>query len=63
MVYAVIDDSLSADSPLGQAVETFLRREDAERFVEEVRRDDPETARHLRVERRELDASAPSYTS
>ena len=31
LVYAVVDDSLSPTSPLGDAVETFIRREDAER--------------------------------
>ena len=46
IVYAVIDDSLSLTSPLGDAAETFVRREDAERFVEEVRADEPE-AREL----------------
>jgi hypothetical protein len=40
-VYTVIDDALSPDFPLGDAVETFVRREDAERFVEEMRGDDP----------------------
>ncbi len=33
-----------------------MRREDAERFIEEVRGDDPELAAKLRVEERELDA-------
>ena len=37
IVYAVVDDFLSRRSPLGDAVETFIRREDAERFIEEVR--------------------------
>jgi len=31
-----------------------LCREDAERFVEEIRRDDPELAEPLRIEEREL---------
>ena len=56
IVYAVVDDSLSSASPLGDAVETLIRREDAERFIEEVRGDDPELARHLRIEERELEA-------
>jgi hypothetical protein len=30
-------------------------REDAERFIEEVRGDDPEVAAKLRIEERELD--------
>jgi hypothetical protein len=29
IVYAVVDDSLLPDFPLGDAVETFIRREDA----------------------------------
>jgi hypothetical protein len=44
IVYAVVDDSLSPTSPLGDAVETFIRREEGERFFEEVREDDPELA-------------------
>ena len=55
-VYAVVDDSLSATSPLGNAVETFVRRENAERFIEEVRGDEPEIAAKPRIEERELDA-------
>jgi hypothetical protein len=54
IVYAVVDDSLSATSPLGDAVDTFIRHEDAERFVEEVFGDDPEVASYLRIEEREL---------
>jgi hypothetical protein len=42
------------DHPLRDAIETFIRREDAERFIEEVRGDDPELASSLRVEEREL---------
>ena len=36
-------------------VETFLRREDAEQFIERVRDDEPELADHLRIEARELE--------
>jgi hypothetical protein len=43
-------------SPLGDAVDTFVRREDAERFVEEVRGDEPDLASYLRIEERELEA-------
>jgi hypothetical protein len=32
----------------------FIRREDAERFIAEVRGDDPEVAAKLRIEEREL---------
>jgi hypothetical protein len=56
IVYAVVDDALSPDFPLGDAVETFVPREDAERCIEEVRGDDPELAAKLRIEERELDA-------
>jgi hypothetical protein len=42
--------------PLGDAVETFFRREDAERFIEEVRGDDPKLASYLRIEEREVEA-------
>ena len=34
----------------------FIRRADAERFIEEVRGDEPEIAAKLRIEKRELDA-------
>ena len=33
-VYVILDTRASSDHPLGEAVETFIRREDAERFVE-----------------------------
>ena len=56
IVHAVVDDSLSPSSSLRDAVETFVRREDAERFVEEVRGDDPELASYLRIEERGLEA-------
>ena len=56
IVCAVVDDSLSPDSPLGDALEVFLRHEDAERFVEDVRGDDPELAAKLRIEEREVEA-------
>ncbi len=55
-VYVIVDARSSPDNPLGDAVETFIRREDAERFVEEVRGDDPEFAADLRIEERELEA-------
>ena len=55
LVYAVVDDSLSPTFPLGDALEVYVRREDAERFIEEIRGDDPEIAAKLRIEERELD--------
>ena len=60
IVYAVIDDTLSARSPLGDAVDVFLRREDAERFIEEIRGDEPELAEPLRIEERELEGGGPN---
>ncbi len=37
IVYAIVDDALSPDFPLGDAVATLVRREDAKRFIEESR--------------------------
>ena len=56
IVYAFVDEALSPDFPLGDPIEVFVRREDAERFIEEVRGDDPEAAAKLRIEERELEA-------
>jgi hypothetical protein len=56
LVFAVLDDSLSQRSLLGDSIEVFVRREDAEQFIEEVRRDEPELAALLRIEERELEA-------
>jgi hypothetical protein len=33
-----------------------VRREDAERFIDEVRKDEPDLARYLHIEERELEA-------
>jgi hypothetical protein len=52
LVYTIRDSTTSPDHPLDDAVETFIRREDAERFVEQVRGDEPELASHLRIEKR-----------
>jgi hypothetical protein len=46
-----------------QFVETFVRREEAERFIEEVRGDDPDLASYLRIEERELEHFAGSSRS
>ena len=56
IVYAVVDDALSPDFPLGLELEVFIRREDAERFIEGVRSDEPEMAAKPRIEKRELQA-------
>jgi hypothetical protein len=47
--------ALNRTNPLGDAVETFIRREDAERFIEEARGNDAELASYLRIEERELE--------
>jgi hypothetical protein len=52
IVYAIVDEALSPDFPLGVEIEVFFRREDAERFVEEVWSDDPELASRLQIEER-----------
>jgi hypothetical protein len=38
----------------------FIRREDAGRFIDEVRSDEPELAVHLRVEERGLGVGGPN---
>ena len=63
IVYAVVDDSLTPTSPLGDAIEVFIRREDAERFIDEVRDDDPDLATYLRIERRTLDTGTGNQTA
>lgn len=55
-MFAVVDDSLSPTFPLGDALEVYLRREDAEGFIEEIRGDEPELAETLRIEEQELRA-------
>jgi hypothetical protein len=49
-VYAVVDTTLSPTFPLGDALEVYVRRDDAERFIDEVRGDDPKLARDMRME-------------
>jgi hypothetical protein len=44
------------DPRLVHVIHVFIRREDAERFIEEVCGDDPELASYLRIEERELEA-------
>jgi hypothetical protein len=60
VVYAVVDPTLSLRSPLGDSIEVFVRREDAQRFVDEIRGDDPGLAWQLRIEERKLDAGGRS---
>jgi hypothetical protein len=57
IVSAIIDVGSSPDNPLGDSIEMFIRREDSERFIEEVRGDDPELASYLRIEERQLGPS------
>jgi hypothetical protein len=54
MVYSVRLGSTSANYPFGR--ETFTRREDAERFIEEMRKEEPDRASSLRIEEHELEA-------
>jgi hypothetical protein len=54
--YVIVDDALSPGFPLGDVVETFIRHDDAEPFVEEVRGDESELARYLRIEERGCNA-------
>ena len=56
IVHAVVDDSSSPAHVLGEAVDVLVRRAGAERFIGEVRGDEPELARFLRIEERELEA-------
>jgi len=60
LVYAVVDTTLSPDFQLGDALEVYVRREDAERFIEEVRGDEPELAKDLRIEERRARSRRPS---
>ena len=57
LVYAVVSEKLSPTSPLGEAIDVFVQREDAERFIEEVRGDDPDLASYLRIDERELEVA------
>ena len=58
IVYVIHDERCSFDHPFGDAIEVLIRREDAERFLSDVRKDEPELARHLRIVERELDAGS-----
>ena len=49
IVYAVVDDALSTDFLLGDSLEVFIRREDAERFsggAGDVRRSPRSCSKH-----------------
>lgn len=53
-VYAIVNVNTRVDRPLGDAIDEFLHRDDAERFVEDVRAREPELAAELRIIEREL---------
>jgi hypothetical protein len=59
-VYAVVAGALSPKFSLGDSLEVFVRRDDAEPFIVEVRGDEPEAAAKLQVEERELEAGGPN---
>jgi hypothetical protein len=44
------------------SIDVFVRREDAERVIEEIRRDEPELVSYLRIAERELEAGGSSTT-
>ena len=55
-LYSVDLPATSPNCPFGR--ETFIRREDAERFIEELRRLEPELANSLRIEEHEIRRAA-----
>ena len=54
IVYSVALRSKGGNHPFGR--ETFTRREEAERFIEELGTEDPELGGALRIEEHELEA-------
>jgi len=56
IAYAVLDLTARIDHPFGDAA--FIRREDAEHFIDDVRRDEPELPTYLRIVGRELEAGS-----
>ncbi len=54
IVYSVDLPARNSNHPFGR--DTFSRREDAERFIEELRTEEPEFASTLRIEEHELEA-------
>ena len=56
ILYSVDLPATSPNCPFGR--ETFIRREDAERFIEELRRLEPELANSLRIEEHEIRRAA-----
>ena len=62
-VYAIVNVTTRSDHSLGEALDEFLHRDDAERFVEDVRASEPELADELRIVEHELKVPAPARTS
>ncbi|MDH4102867.1 MAG: hypothetical protein OEW52_04870 [Thermoleophilia bacterium] len=64
LVDVVIDFRSVAYHPLGDEVETFIRREEAERFIEEGRGDDPDhrTSRRPSDKAGTRDTATPGVT-
>ena len=58
-----IDSQFSPTFALGDALEVYVRRKDAERFIEEVRGDEPELVRRLRIAERDLEAGGRNLLS
>ena len=50
-VYLILDKRSTATNPLGEAVETFIRREDVERFIQEFAATTTWPASYLRAMR------------
>jgi hypothetical protein len=60
IVYAVVDESLSPTSRSATRSRVFVRLEEAERFIEEVRGDDPERREPVNGLQPAIRSSAPS---
>jgi hypothetical protein len=58
VMYSVAIPSAGRNHPFGEA--SFAHRDEAERFVERVRRTQPQLAASLRIETRELEAGRPN---
>jgi hypothetical protein len=53
--------SIAPRAAQGHSLDVFVLREDAERFINEIRGDDPELASYLRIEERELEAGGLNW--
>lgn len=61
-MFVILDDRSSPAPPLGDAVDMFVRLEDAERFVEQVRGAEPELASYLADRRSVSSYQEPNNT-